>query len=224
MTEPVVARPKPCLVNLKGGRTYWWCRCGRSANQPFCDGSHKGTGLEPKSFVARADEEVLLCGCKHSAAAPFCDGSHTNLPGGSPLDDPESAANRDIPWVTDRDGPRTPLNGGCYVVSPSLADKQRRGDLTYSYLVTPELGARYQTQVLLEVSGGASPVMSLGHSDVILFVIAGRGTINISGRAFAVKATDGVYLRPSEALQLKPAESGTLRVFALSCPPANLEW
>ena len=90
MTEPVVAQPKPCLVTLKAGRTYFWCRCGRSASQPFCDGSHKGTGLEPKKFVAAEDQEVLLCACKRSAGAPFCDGTHTNLPGGSPLDDPAS--------------------------------------------------------------------------------------------------------------------------------------
>src|SRR5215472_8836183 len=219
MSDPVVARPKPCLVSLKSGCTYLWCRCGRSANQPFCDGSHQGTGLEPRKFVARADEEVLLCGCKHSADAPFCDGTHTNLPGGSPLDDPVSPDNRRIPWVTDREGPRMRLNGGCYVVSPALAEKASRGDLTYSYLVTVELGAIYQTQVLLEVSSGASPVTSLGDREVILFVIAGRGTINISGRPFEVKATDGDYVRPSEALQFIAAGSEMLRVFALSCPP-----
>ena len=223
MADAVVARPKPCLVSLKSGHTYFWCRCGRSANQPFCDGSHKGTGLEPKTFVARADEEVLLCACKHSSDAPFCDGTHTNLPGGSPLDDPASPANRRIPSVTDREGPRTRLNGACYVVSPPRAVKERRGDLVYSYLVTAELGATYQTQVLLEASGAASPVMSLGDREVILFVIAGRGTINISGRTFDVKATDGVYVRPSEALQLLPA-SQTLKVFALSCPPGTLQW
>jgi len=224
MSGTVVARPKPCLVSLKSGRTYFWCRCGRSANQPFCDGSHHGTGLEPKTFVARADEEVLLCGCKHSADAPFCDGTHTNLPGGAPLDDPASPDNSRIPWVTDREGPRFRLNGACYVVSPRLAEKVRRGDLTYTYLVTAELGAIYQTQILLEVSGGASPVLSLGDGHVILFVIAGRGTINISGRTFEVKATDGIYVRPSEALQLLPARSQTLQVFALSCPPGTLQW
>jgi CDGSH-type Zn-finger protein/mannose-6-phosphate isomerase-like protein (cupin superfamily) len=223
MTEPLVARPKPCLVSLKGGSAYFWCRCGRSSKQPFCDGSHKGTGLEPLKFVAGVDEEVLLCACKHSAAAPFCDGSHTNLPGGAPLDDPASAANRNIPLVTQRDGSRTRLNGSCYVVSPQLVQKATRGNLTYCDLVTPELGAVHQTQILLEAAG-ESPVMSFGERDVILFVAAGFGCVNISGRQFAVKATDGIYLRPSEALQLAPAVSQTLQVFALSCPPTGLTW
>jgi CDGSH-type Zn-finger protein/quercetin dioxygenase-like cupin family protein len=224
MAEPVVARPKPSLVTLKGGRTYFWCACGRSANQPFCDGSHKGTGLEPKKFVAVADEEVLLCGCKQTADAPFCDGAHSNLPDGSPLDDPASPANRRIPLVTERDGARAALNGTCYVVSPSLAEAVTRGSLTYRYLVTAELGALYQTQVLLEVTGASSPVMSFGDRDVILFVVSGSGTVNISGRAFALKATDGAYLRPDEAMQLTAAAGQKFEVFALACPLGKLEW
>lgn len=224
MPTPVIAQPKPYLVTLESGCTYFWCACGRSAKQPFCDGSHQGTGFAPRKVVATCTEEVLLCGCKRTCGAPFCDGTHANLPGGSPLDDPESSANRLIPIVTEQDGPRRWLNGGCYVVSPALAPRTSRGHLSYSYLVTPELGARFQTQILLEVAGGASPVLSLGGSDLILFVVAGSGRAIVSGRDFNMRALDGLHVRPGEALQLVPDESGTLRVFMLASPQGGLEW
>lgn len=79
MTESVIAQKKPCIVALEAGKEYWWCACGRSKNQPFCDGSHKGTGIEPVSFVADKTGKRGLCGCKHSGNAPFCDGSHASL-------------------------------------------------------------------------------------------------------------------------------------------------
>lgn len=224
MSAPIIAQPKPYLVTLEGGRTYFWCACGRSAQQPFCDGSHRGTGIEPRKFIAARTEEVLLCGCKQTGGSPFCDGTHTNLPGGSPLDDPESAANRSIPTVTDSDGPRRWLNGGCFVVSPAAAPKLTRGNLRYCHLVTPELGACYQTQLFLETQGGTSPVLALGGRELILFVVAGRGHVSISGREFEINVNDGVYVRSGEALRLVPAGGETLQVFALAHPQGPLEW
>ncbi|HEX8757783.1 MAG TPA: CDGSH iron-sulfur domain-containing protein, partial [Steroidobacteraceae bacterium] len=224
MAAPIVAQPKPYLVTLEGGGTYFWCACGRSANQPFCDGSHKGTGIVPRKLVPARTEEVLLCGCKHTAGAPFCDGSHTNLTGGSPVDDPDSPANRCIPEVADRDGPRRRLNGGCYIVSPEAMQKISREHLRYCYLVTAEWGANYQTQLLLEVQGGASPVLSLGDRELILFVMQGNGRVSISGREFDIEINDGVYVRSGEAFSLIPAGGETLRVFALAHPQGELEW
>lgn len=97
MTEPLVARAKPFYAELEKGRKYWWCSCGRSKRQPYCDGSHVGTPFEPVAYVAREDrEEVLFCGCKKTCDAPFCDGSHNNLPGAYREDDPASEANRAI--------------------------------------------------------------------------------------------------------------------------------
>lgn len=80
MTEtPVPAQLSPYQVDLQEGRRYRWCRCGLSKRQPFCDDSHKGTGIEPFAFTAERSETVFLCGCKDTGDAPFCDGSHNLL-------------------------------------------------------------------------------------------------------------------------------------------------
>jgi len=78
MSEPLVPQKSPIVKKMEPG-TYYWCSCGRSANQPFCDGSHKGSGFTPKAFTAEKDGPAYLCGCKHSKNAPFCDGSHQAL-------------------------------------------------------------------------------------------------------------------------------------------------
>ncbi len=74
--DPVVAQKGPYQVELVAGKTYFYCTCGRSAKQPFCDGSHKGTGNEPLKFTAESAGTFNLCGCKATDDAPFCDGSH----------------------------------------------------------------------------------------------------------------------------------------------------
>jgi len=77
--EAKIAQKAPYSVELEKGKTYYWCACGRSENQPFCDGSHKGTTFEPVGFTAEKTGTVYLCGCKRTAKPPYCDGTHNSL-------------------------------------------------------------------------------------------------------------------------------------------------
>jgi len=79
MDKPVVVQKSPYVVEVEQGKTYAWCACGHSATQPFCDGSHSGTGFEPVIYKADATAKVSFCGCKTSGNKPFCDGSHNSL-------------------------------------------------------------------------------------------------------------------------------------------------
>jgi CDGSH-type Zn-finger protein len=79
MTAPQIAAREPIPIEIKAGQSYWWCACGRSKNQPFCDGSHKGSEFSPKEFKVEADRTVYFCRCKHSGKAPLCDGTHKTL-------------------------------------------------------------------------------------------------------------------------------------------------
>lgn len=76
---PIIAQKAPFPVEVTEGKAYFWCACGKSQNQPFCDGSHKDTGFAPQKYVAEKDGKVFFCGCKASARAPLCDGSHNKL-------------------------------------------------------------------------------------------------------------------------------------------------
>jgi len=79
MDKPVIAQKSPYAVEVEAGKTYFWCACGKSATQPFCDGSHKDTGFTPQSFAAKESKMVYFCGCKSTKTAPLCDGSHSDL-------------------------------------------------------------------------------------------------------------------------------------------------
>jgi glutamate synthase domain-containing protein 2/CDGSH-type Zn-finger protein len=80
MTEPTIAAREPAKVELEDGKRYAWCACGRSKSQPFCDGSHAGTGFEPLVFTAEESKSAALCQCKKTNNPPFCDGTHAKLP------------------------------------------------------------------------------------------------------------------------------------------------
>lgn len=79
MSEPVIAQKSPIAVAVESGKSYWWCSCGKSASQPFCDGSHKGTDFVPVEYKAEKSGTVYFCGCKHSGNGVLCDGSHSSL-------------------------------------------------------------------------------------------------------------------------------------------------
>ncbi|MFV0590503.1 MAG: CDGSH iron-sulfur domain-containing protein [Draconibacterium sp.] len=78
MQKPVIAQKAPKKLTLEPG-TYYWCACGRSQNQPFCDGSHKVTEFKPLAFTIDEKKDVWLCQCKHSSNKPYCDGTHRTL-------------------------------------------------------------------------------------------------------------------------------------------------
>ena len=79
MNKPVIAAKSPIPVEVEAGKNYFWCACGRSKNQPFCDGSHKGTDFQPVKWTADASGRRFFCACKHTAGQPFCDGSHKTV-------------------------------------------------------------------------------------------------------------------------------------------------
>lgn len=79
MSEPVVAAKAPARIELEADKAYFWCTCGQSANQPFCDGAHKGSDFAPLRFKAEKTGPAFLCQCKATGKGPFCDGAHNKL-------------------------------------------------------------------------------------------------------------------------------------------------
>jgi CDGSH-type Zn-finger protein len=79
MDAAKIAQKSPFATEVTAGRQYWWCACGRSAKQPFCDGSHKDTGFTPIMYEADKSGTVWFCGCKATNSRPLCDGTHQTL-------------------------------------------------------------------------------------------------------------------------------------------------
>ncbi len=205
--KPEIARYKPYYAELEKGKRYFWCACGRSKNQPYCDGSHKGTGIVPLPYQAQSDgEEVLFCGCKHAATAPMCDGSHNNLRETYETEDPLNPENRVVPFASPADPGRVVLDGGCQVAQVGQLPEEGSAIVEVRKLISPEDGAQYQSQFHLSLSPGYSQIMEFPGCQVLLFVQNDSGMLTIGTREFTLKPCTGAFVRPGET-------------FALTAPP-----
>ena len=79
MADPVIAQKSPIPVEVEEGKSYFWCTCGKSSKQPFCDGSHQGSEFAPMNWTADATARKFFCGCKHTGKGPFCEGTHSKI-------------------------------------------------------------------------------------------------------------------------------------------------
>lgn len=79
MTTHVIAQKSSCAVEVEEGKSYFWCACGKSSKQPFCDGSHKDTGIARVKYTADTSKRVFFCSCKQSSKSPQCYGAHNRL-------------------------------------------------------------------------------------------------------------------------------------------------
>ncbi len=223
MDDTVIAAMKPCLVKLKKARRYMWCTCGKSAQQPFCDGSHKGTDFTPLAFTVQEDRDALLCACKHTKMGPFCDGSHNDLSetygedGGNVM-----THARLVPLEADVHGAQyARLDNHCFVIRPHAAARYDFGPLMMHQTIAPCDGANQLSQFLGKLSG-EGPVLSFGDSDAVLFVLSGSGHIDIGPRRFPLPLQSGAFIKAGEAFKLSP-ETGQQLVFNITVCPLGPE-
>ena len=201
-TPVTIASRKGFYHELKAGKRYLWCSCGRSRSAAVLRRLACRHVLYADPYQAERDEEVIFCGCKHTGTRPFCDGSHSNLPDGYRNDDPDSPQNRGVALVTAGADPAVRLDGQCYVYSTRRAALTRRAAMNYAAVITAAMGALHQSQFYAEIDCGASPVISADGRHTVLFIASGDGAIEIGGRRFTVGPLTGVYVRPSEAYRI----------------------
>ena len=220
---PIVASPKPYYCELRPGRPYVWCACGRSTRQPFCDGkSHLGTGIEPVKYRAGPiAEEVLFCGCKRTSTPPFCDGTHNNLPGGYHIDGRSQDELDRLRRVDNDEAGFRRLDGQCYAVTPAATRPEPAPTYWCRPIIGPQFGALHQSQFYVELREKLSPVLAAHNADALLWIGAGEGEVEISGRCFGIGPEDGVYVRRGEAFRLKHKGEAPLVVFVTICPTVD---
>ncbi len=220
MSDPAIAQRKPCLVQVEEGKTYFWCACGLSQNQPFCDGSHKTTRFNPVKWVAQDTREVLFCACKQTADKPFCDGSHNSLSDTyEEAGESDGAAAKLVDYRTDPSGAcKAMLDNGCYVIRVPAAAMREHGSMRIYPVIGAADGAEQLSQYASIVATGLSPVMRYPGSDAVLFVRSGNGTVRIGGREFAVSSETGVCVKPGEAFQIANAGPEPVVMNISVCP------
>lgn len=221
MAEAVIARRKPCLVEVQAGKTYHWCACGRSKKQPFCDGSHKGTEFEPVSWTAGESGDKLFCACKRTRSQPFCDGAHNSLSekyAEARAGDGEGA--RLVGYETAGGGAQKALlDNGCYVIRVPDEAMQQAGALKIFPVIGTRDGARHLSQYLGVLPAGESPVLSYPGSDVALFVVSGQGRVVIADREFSVGPETGVCVKPGEGFRIVNGGEEPIVANITVCPP-----
>ena len=218
--KPIVADKKPRLVGVEVGKTYHWCSCGRSKNQPFCDGSHKGTSLLPVKWTADKNGEYLFCMCKHTNASPMCDGSHNNLSATYAEADLNDGKNAVIVDYMEVEGGsiKAMLDNGCYVIRVPEDAMEDHGALKLFPVIGFRDGARHISQFLAAVRAGVCPVQRYPGVDTALFVIAGQGQIEIADRSFELAPETGVCIKPDEGFRLINEGEEPLIVNISVCP------
>ncbi len=225
MPDPVIAQKKPYLVELKAGRNYLWCACGRSAKQPYCDGSHAGTSFMPLRLTAQQDGEAVFCGCKQTRTPPFCDGTHNKLSHTyEEAGDIELKASASMP-VTPRDRGhwgKALLSEGCFVLTPSPTLLERWGtSMWLAPVIHREDGARFISQFYAEIDRGSSDILCFPDSDLALFVRSGTGAVVIAGREFPLAPETGVLVRPGEAFCVQSNGGDAMRLLLTACPQSK---
>lgn len=221
---PIIARAKPFLVSVEQGKRYLWCACGRSKTQPFCDGSHAGTELMPISFTAEKTKDILLCGCKHTRSSPYCDGAHNNLEDTyEEATADEIAAMKNAAVVSRNNGifGKALLDGGAYVLTPDMASAEKNETLSILQLISRTDGANRLSLAQIKAQPGRSAWRRHDDSEVVLFVVSGRGVINIEEKPFNVGPETGVFVKRGEAYCVEATEE--MRLMAAICPEPEAE-